>query len=84
MNKKENQSLELEVSADIEQLKGVYSNLARVTFTKNEFVFGFVFNVGSEAHLVSRVIVSPQHMKKLRDVIDNSINDYENQFDTKL
>lgn len=84
MNNKENKTHELEVSADGEQLKGVYSNLARVTFTKNEFVFGFVFNVGSEAHLVSRVIVSPQHMKKLQEVIEKSINDYEKQFEAKL
>lgn len=84
MHKKENRSTELEVSADQIELKGVYSNLARVTFTKNEFVFGFVFNVDSEAHLVSRVIVSPQHMKKLSEVIEDSIREYEKQFDTEL
>ncbi|MGF1669189.1 MAG: DUF3467 domain-containing protein, partial [Balneolaceae bacterium] len=67
-------------SAEQKTLKGVYSNLARVTFTKNEFVLGFVFTFGEEAHLVSRVVVSPQHMKNLKKVITNSLEEYEKEF----
>lgn len=77
----EQQFEELEVTATEEDLKGVYSNLARVTYTKNEFVLGFVFNIGSEAHLVSRVIVTPEHMKQINKVISDSLEEYEEKFE---
>lgn len=79
----ENKNTDLDVTAEHEDLKGVYSNLARVTFTKNEFVLGFVFNVGEEAHLVSRVVVSPEHMKQLSTVINNSLEDYNEEYSDK-
>lgn len=73
---------ELQVTAEEEVLKGVYSNLARVTFTKNEFVLGFVFNVGREAHMVSRIIVHPEHMKQIHRVLSESLEEYEGEFGT--
>ena len=81
MNKSDGQQFkELEVTATEEELKGVYSNLARVTFTKNEFVLGFVFNVGNEAHLVSRVVVTPEHIRQINKVISDSLEEYEETF----
>jgi hypothetical protein len=79
-NSNDHQIEELEVTATEEELKGVYSNLARVTYTKNEFVLGFVFNIGREAHLVSRVIVTPEHMKQINKVISDSLNEYEQKY----
>jgi hypothetical protein len=79
-NSNDHQIEELEVTATEEELKGVYSNLARVTYTKNEFVVGFVFNIGREAHLVSRVIVTPEHMKQINKVISDSLEEYEEKF----
>jgi hypothetical protein len=79
-NSNDHQIEELEVTATEEELKGVYSNLARVTYTKNEFVVGFVFNIGREAHLVSRVIVTPEHMKQINKVISDSLEEYEKKF----
>lgn len=76
------QPTELQVSANQEIAQGVYSNLARVTFTKNEFVIGFVLNIGSEAHLVSRVIVSPEHMEHLSEAIQKSLEEYKEQYNT--
>ena len=82
MTKINNQQVEeLEVTATEEDLKGVYSNIARITYTKNEFILGFVFNIGSEAHLVSRVIVTPEHMKQISKVISDSLEEYEEQFE---
>lgn len=75
-----NKQKDLDVTAGHEDLKGVYSNLARVTYTENEFVLGFVFNVGEEAHLVSRVIVSPKHMKQINNVITESLKEHEEKF----
>ena len=72
---------ELDVSATEEDMKGVYSNLARVTYNKNEFVLGFVFHIGNEAHLVSRVIVSPEHLKQINEVISKSLEEHKEKFD---
>lgn len=81
MNKSDSHQFEeLEVTATEEELKGVYSNLARVTYTKNEFVLGFVFNIGKEAHLVSRVIVTPEHMRQINKVISDSLEEHEEKF----
>lgn len=71
---------ELEVSATVEDMKGVYSNLARVSYNKNEFVLGFVFHIGNEAHLVSRVIVSPEHLKQINEVISKSLEEHKEKF----
>ena len=81
MNNSDDQQVkELEVTATEQNLKGVYANVARVTYTKNEFVLGFVFNIGSEAHLVSRVIVTPEHMRQINRVISDSLEEYEEKF----
>lgn len=74
---------ELQVSAGQEVAKGVYSNLARVTFTENEFIIGFVLNIESEAHLVSRVIISPEHMKDLGEAIQQSLDEYRDRFENQ-
>lgn len=74
---------ELQVSAGQEVAKGVYSNLARVTFTENEFIIGFVLNIESEAHLVSRVIISPDHMKDLGEAIQESLDEYRDKFENQ-
>lgn len=74
---------ELQVSAGQEVAKGVYSNLARVTFTENEFIIGFVLNIESEAHLVSRVIISPEHMKDLGEAIQQSLDEYRVRFENQ-
>lgn len=78
--KRQEEITELEVSAVPGVTKGVYSNLARITFTKNEFFIGFVLNIENEAQLVSRVIVSPEHMEDLSEAIQKSLDDYNERF----
>lgn len=85
-NKKENKGLNrvedasLQVNTDPETAKGVYSNLARIVFSENEFVLGFVLKIGDEAQLVSRVIVSPEHMENLSEAIQKSLKEYKDQY----
>lgn len=71
---------ELEVSATVEDMKGVYSNLARVSYNKNEFVLGFIFHIGNEANLVSRIIVSPEHLKQINEVISQTLEEHKEKF----
>lgn len=72
---------ELEVSAEEKVARGVYSNLARITFTENEFILGFVLNIENEAHLVSRVILNPDHMEDLSNAIQQSLKEYKEEFE---
>ncbi|MDR8390439.1 DUF3467 domain-containing protein [Aliifodinibius sp. S!AR15-10] len=79
-NGKSNDLNKLKVTAGKDVAKGVYSNLARVTFTKNEFILGFVLNIEQEAQLVSRIIVSPEHMENLSEAIQESLAEYKEKY----
>lgn len=80
-NEKQDGMNQLEVSTEEETAKGVYSNLARITYTENEFILGFVLNIDNEAHLVSRVIVSPDHMEELSKAMQESLAEYKEEFE---
>jgi hypothetical protein len=57
--------------------KGVYSNVALIHHTRNEFVVDFLLQFGGQAQLVSRVIMSPNHAKAFRDALRDNIEKYE-------
>ena len=63
--------------------KGVYSNVALIHHTKNEFIVDFLLQFGGEAQLVSRVILSPPHMRALQDAINQNIKKYDEEYKVK-
>ena len=65
------------VLAPAEISKGVYSNLAVVRHTLNEFVIDFLFQLDTGAQLVSWVIMSPAHMKSFRDAVEHNLAMFE-------
>jgi hypothetical protein len=65
------------VLAPAEISKGVYSNSAVVRHTLNEFVIDFLFQLDTGAQLVSRVIMSPAHMKLFRDAVEHNLAMFE-------
>jgi len=78
---------EMQVAADPEIRKGVYSNLAIISHQKEEFIVDFLLldprtqtPKGGQAILVSRVILSPGHMKRLYQAIGENIEKYERNF----
>lgn len=71
---------EVQVSATHEVQKGVYSNLTLIRHTENEFIFDFIMKFGSETQLVSRVIISPNHMKALIDASTENFKKFEEKF----
>jgi hypothetical protein len=76
------------ITADNEIKRGVYSNLTLISHRKEEFVVDFLFvdpqRYGEEeknqALLVSRVILSPGHMKRLYEAIGENLSRYEESF----
>ncbi len=72
----------LNIQIDEEELKGRYSNLVRISHTREEFILDFIFfnRVPPQAAVTSRVIVSPGHVKRLVKALQNNLQMYERQF----
>ncbi|MCH5243546.1 MAG: DUF3467 domain-containing protein [Lentimicrobiaceae bacterium] len=80
MEKKNNQKIELELTPDVAD--GIYSNLALITHSQSEFVVDFttVMPGVAKARVKSRVILTPQHAKRLMKALSDNIRRYENMF----
>ena len=76
-NDKKQQKLNIQIDDDVAQ--GIYSNLAIINHSQTEFVLDFV-NImpGSSKNKVrSRVILTPQHAKRLLKALNDNINRFE-------
>lgn len=75
----EQNQLNIELSEEIAE--GVYSNMAIIAHSQSEFVLDFVRllpNVPS-AKVKSRIILTPQHAKRLLGALADNIRRYEQQ-----
>lgn len=66
----------LGILANPEIQKGVYSNIAMIHHTENEFIIDFIMKFGYEGQLVSRVILSPEHIVALSKAITDNIEKF--------
>jgi hypothetical protein len=75
-NQKKNQ-LNIELSDDISQ--GTYSNLAIITHSSAEFILDFVRIMPGvpKAKVKSRIILTPEHAKRLLAALQDNIIKYE-------
>jgi hypothetical protein len=71
--------INIELSEEIAQ--GVYSNLAIITHSNSEFVLDFIRIMPGlpKAKVKSRIIVTPEHAKKLFLALQENIAKYEVQ-----
>ena len=76
MNKKEQK---INIELDQEVAEGIYSNLAVINHSVSEFIVDFVSLMpGSpKAKVKSRIILSPQHAKRLKNALEDNINRFE-------
>jgi len=71
---------EIQIKARDEDLKGFYSNLMQIFHTKEEFCLDF-FNVfPPQGILISRIIVSPSHLKRMIMALEENLKKYEEKF----
>ncbi|MEY3398239.1 MAG: hypothetical protein RL220_833 [Bacteroidota bacterium] len=77
-NKKQPQ-INIELNEEVAQ--GVYSNLAIISHSPSEFVVDFVRVMPGvpKARVKSRVILTPQHAKRLMKALAENISKYEGQ-----
>jgi hypothetical protein len=59
---------------------GVYSNNMIVSHTKEEFVMDFVMVGPPTATVMSRVIMSPGHLKRVIAALQDNLKKYEGKF----
>ena len=74
---KKQQKLNIQIDDDVAQ--GIYSNLAIINHSQTEFVLDFV-NImpGSPKNKVrSRIILTPQHAKRLVKALNDNIQRFE-------
>ncbi len=76
---KENQ-LQIELKEDIAE--GTYSNLAIIAHSTSEFVFDFVRMMPgvNKAKVKSRIVMTPEHAKRLAMALQDNLMRYEAQF----
>lgn len=72
--------LNIELGDDVAE--GTYSNLVIIAHSNAEFVLDFVRILPGvpKARVKSRIIMTPQHAKRLLMALDDNIRKYENQF----
>lgn len=75
----ENQ-INIELSEDMAE--GVYSNLAMIAHSNSEFVIDFIRLMPGvpKAKVKARVIITPEHAKRLLTALKDNIRKYEDTF----
>jgi hypothetical protein len=77
MEEQNDNQLNIELSEDIAE--GVYSNLAIITHSNSEFVLDFIRVMPGipKAKVKSRVILTPEHAKRLLTAMEDNIAKFE-------
>jgi|TARA_B100001540_G_C15423169_1_gene468647 hypothetical protein len=77
-NKKKD-GLNIELSEEVAQ--GSYSNLAIINHSPSEFVLDFIQMMPGvpKAKVKSRIILTPQHAKRLMKALNDNVSKYEDQ-----
>ena len=76
--KESQQGLNIELSEEVAE--GTYSNLAIITHSPSEFIFDFVRIMPGvpKGRVKSRIVMTPEHAKKLMRALNDNISKYEN------
>ncbi len=77
MEEQDNNQLSIELSDEVAQ--GIYSNLAIITHSSSEFIIDFVRVMPGvpKAGVKSRIILTPEHAKRLLLALQDNIRKFE-------
>jgi hypothetical protein len=70
----------VEVKIGDEELKGRYSNLLRITHTREEFILDFINLVPPQGIVTARIVTSPGHLKRILQALSANLTRYEETF----
>ena len=79
-----NQNGQLQLELPPEVAHGVYSNLAMIIHSHSEFVFDFAAMMPGwqKPKVISRVVMAPEHAKRLLGALQENVMRYEQEFGT--
>lgn len=82
MNEEKKQGNQINIELPEDVAEGVYSNLAVISHSQSEFIVDFIRLVPNvpKAKVKSRVILTPQHAKRLMKALQENIQKFEGQF----
>lgn len=74
--------VQLQIQLDDAVANGTYVNLALVNHTETEFIFDFIYVQPQQprAKVLSRILTSPRHMKRLMLAMQDNLAKYEQKF----
>jgi hypothetical protein len=74
-----NQQEQIDIELDEKIAEGIYSNLAIINHSSSEFVLDFVSIMPGipKAKVKSRIVLTPQHAKRLLKAIGENIHRFE-------
>jgi len=74
----EKKGLNIKITDD--ELKGRYSNLLRITHTREEFILDFINVVPPQAVVTARIATSPGHLKRIILALNDNLERYEKAY----
>lgn len=85
MENNNNSSNEIQIELTDEMAQGTYANLAIISHSSSEFILDFIRIVPGtpKAKVKSRVILSPDNAKRLLFALQDNIEKFENQMNSK-
>ena len=81
-NNNDNGKKQLSLELKPEVAKGSYSNLAIITHSQSEFIIDFATILPGlpKPEITNRLIMTPEHAKRLLNALQDNIIKYESQF----
>jgi hypothetical protein len=75
---------QLNINLTPEVAEGIYSNMAIIAHSTSEFIIDFVRMMPgvTQPNVKARVVLAPEHAKRLLFALQDNIAKYENQFGT--
>ena len=75
----ENQENQLNIELNEETAEGTYSNLAIISHSSSEFVIDFIKVMPGmpKAKVKSRILMTPEHIKRLMNALEENIQKFE-------
>ena len=79
---KNNNNGQLNIELTEEIAEGVYANLAMIAHSNSEFVVDFIRMMPGvpKAKVKSRIILTPEHAKRLMQALADNVTKFESQF----
>ena len=73
---------EINIELPEDAAEGIYSNLAIITHSNSEFIVDFIRMMPGvpKAKVKSRIILTPQHAKRLMGALQDNIKKFEDNF----